>query len=76
MKKGEKPRVTVCLSADVLREVDKMAARLGWSRSKVVEYVLSQGVETATDVVHGLADLSLADVLGLLQERGKARKVK
>jgi len=53
-----------------------MAAKMGWSRSKTVNYLLRQGVNDSSNVLAGLADLTVSDVLELLAGRGVKKKLK
>jgi|ADurb_H2B_01_Slu_FD_contig_91_380315_length_1824_multi_4_loop_2 metal-responsive CopG/Arc/MetJ family transcriptional regulator len=64
------------LDPDVVAAVDKMAAKMGWSRSKTVNYLLRQGVNDSSNVLAGLADLTVSDVLELLAGRGVKKKLK
>lgn len=64
------------LDPDVVTAVDKMAARMNWSRSKTVNYILRQGVTESSNVMEGLKDLTLSDMLEMLAGRGAKKKVK
>jgi metal-responsive CopG/Arc/MetJ family transcriptional regulator len=64
------------LDPDVVKAVDVMAAKMGWSRSKTVNYILRQGVADSSNVLGGLEDLTLADMLELLAVRGAKRRVR
>ena len=62
------------LDPDVVKAVDKMAVKMGWSRSKTVNYILRQGVEETSNVLAGLETLTLSDVLELLASAGVKKK--
>lgn len=64
------------LDPDVVAAVDAMAAKLNWSRSKTVNYILRQGVNDSSNVLAGLKDLTLTDMLELLAGRGAKKKLK
>lgn len=64
------------LESDVMDAVDKMAAKLKWSRSKTVNWILRQGVNESSNVLDGLKDLTLTDMLEMLAGRGAKKKLK
>lgn len=64
------------LDPDVVAAVDKMAAKMKWSRSKTVNYILRQGVTESSNVLAGLTDLTLADMLEMLAGRGAKKKLR
>jgi metal-responsive CopG/Arc/MetJ family transcriptional regulator len=64
------------LDPDVVKAVDAMAAKMGWSRSKTVNYILREGVKESSDVLGGLADVTLSDLLRLLSAKGKRKRGK
>lgn len=64
------------LDPDVVKAIDDLAAKLQWSRSKLVNYILREGVSEASDVMVGLADLSLDDLLKVLSRHGDKVKRK
>lgn len=64
------------LDPDVVKAIDELAAKLQWSRSKLVNFILREGVSEASDVMVGLADLSLEELLKVLSRRGDRAKRK
>lgn len=64
------------LESDVIEAVDKMAAKMKWSRSKTVNWILRQGVKESSNVVEGLKDMTLTDMLEMLAGRGAKKKLK
>jgi metal-responsive CopG/Arc/MetJ family transcriptional regulator len=66
----------ISLDPDVVRAVDKMAAEMGWSRSRTVNYILRQGVVESSNVMAGLESLKLSDVLEYLASAGAKKKVR
>ena len=69
MAKG-KVRVTVCVSRDVLRVVDELAAGSGQSRSRVVEDLLREGAVGEVQSLRALRDPVIGAALaGLFGKR-------
>lgn len=67
---------SINLEPEVLKSVDAMAAKMKWSRSKTVNYILRQGVDESSNVLAGMSDLTLSDMLEMLAGRGAKRKLK
>jgi metal-responsive CopG/Arc/MetJ family transcriptional regulator len=67
---------SINLEPDVVKAVDAMARKMSWSRSKTVNYILRQGVSESSNVLEGLADLTLTDMLEMLAGRGAKKKAK
>lgn len=66
---------SINLEPEVLKAVDKMAAQMGWSRSKTVNYILRQGVEESSNVLEGFKGMTLEKILELLAGAGAKRKL-
>lgn len=64
------------LESDVVVAVDKMAAKLGWSRSRTVNWILRQGIEESSNVLEGIKGMTLEKVLELLAGHGAKKKLK
>jgi metal-responsive CopG/Arc/MetJ family transcriptional regulator len=67
---------SINLEPDVINAVDAMAAKMKWSRSKTVNWILRQGVAESSNVLDGLKDLTLTDMLEMLAGRGVKKKLK
>ena len=64
------------LDPDVVKAVDDMAAKMGWSRSKTVNYILRQGVSVKSNLMEGLESLTLTDVMEFLAGGGAKKKLR
>lgn len=66
----------ISLEPDVVKAVDAMASKMGWSRSKTVNYILRQGVEESTNVLEGLQGMTLSKVLEMLAGEGAKKRLR
>jgi len=76
MQKSMKPKIAISIRADILERVDKLAKKVGVSRSQMVENLLSVALEDA-ELFEKFRILSIvAQVRKIAEDLGIFEKVK